>query len=561
MGIVANLRSAVAPSAIAQAMRAPRRVARIGTNGPPLGFPMPAIGAGVSLVDYRALGADADEWFSIMVEADRGYTAPMIDMFADARDRDSHLDGVTRKRVQSMSGRPINFRPPEGFENDKEALEIAASVRRIVLTESRQFRSMLAHLMTGAAYSYAVSPLRWTVNAYREHVPHLGWQHCNRFGFDRDSLRLGFYEGRYRSNWRVAPLDEYPDCFVAHVPMGGRSDYPWRRGPIRSCIIPSFIKRRGLHFWLVLAEKFGMPQPYAIVPEGLDHDGESTSDTIATVQAALRGFSTHWSATFSKGVEINSIPGSGAVKADVHKALIDWAEMTTSIAMLGQNLSTKAEGGSFAAVEVHRYVADDLHLADSTELAETITQQVVEPVVRYNFPGAPVPVCTISIGQQRAFSTQDVVSGIASEDEYRRGAGHEPQSDGGGGEYRRPTRVQVPATAPLMAKPGPKPTEAEDPADMPSHPAPDGAVTDIVAEPGAAPVAPAEDIQATALNGAQTASLLNIGQLLGEGAITMDFAVFTIINSFPSISEQDAVKALESIVPKRVEPDQPLAAE
>lgn len=404
-------------------------VPRIGTKGPTLGDVMPKANARVALVDYKARDANPADWFTIMTRADTGDTGPMIDIFSDARDRDSHLDGVISKRVSSMMGRPIVFRPPDYAEGDGEATDVAKRVTRILLSESLKFRAMLAHLMTGAAYGYSVAKLDWTTNARGEYVPHMEEAHPNRFAFDRDTLKIGFYKTAYRTATQIAPLSEYPDRFVAHVPMGGRSDYPWRRGPVRSCIIPSFIKRNGLQFWLTLAERFGMPQPYATVPEGADHDGESSDDTVATVQEALQNLGRYWSMVVTKGVEINAIPGAGNVSADVHRGLIDWAEMTESIALLGQNLTTKVDGGSFAATDAHRAVAADIHLADAVELSETITQQVVEPLVRYNWPGAPVPVCQISTGQRQTPTVEMVQAGIFSADEMRREMGFDARTD------------------------------------------------------------------------------------------------------------------------------------
>jgi phage gp29-like protein len=419
---------------------------RIGRKGPPVGDVMPALSASSRLVEYLALEGDPAAWFRIMQAADVGDTCQMIDTFGDSRDRDAHLDGVTRKRAQSMMGRPIAFPPAQGFEDDKEAQQIAKLTRRILLAESRDFRSMLAHLMTGAPYGFAVAKLRWTTNATSEYVPHLdaNGAHCNRFAFTRDTREIGFYAGTYRSHLNVKKLADYPDAFVAHVPMGGRSDYPWRRGAMRSCIIPSFIKRAGLRWWMRLCERFGMPQPYATIPQGIDHDGESDDDTAAVILASLKNLSTNWAAVFSEGVEIDSIPGSGNVNAEVHKGLIEWGNTTQSISMLGQNLTTEVQGGSFAAAESHRYVAGDLHLADATELASTITQQIVEPLVRYNWPGAPVPVCEIGTGAKQVPTEKDVEMGIFSDDERRRMLGHEAKADGSGAEYRRPVLVAVP---------------------------------------------------------------------------------------------------------------------
>lgn len=507
---------------------AKKQTPRIGKNGPPLAHPLPKQHAHQRVVEYLAEDADHAEWFSVMQRADRGDTGPMMDLFSDARDRDSHLDGVVRKRVQSMMGRPIVFRPPVGFERDRDALETAQFVSRVLLEESPQFRSQLCGLMAGAPYGYGVSKLLWRTNWRSERVPVLEWAHPNRFAFD-DCRRLGFYDGPYRSNTRIRALSEFPDQFVAHVPMGGRSDYPWRRGPMRSCIVPSFLKRKGLAFILPLLERFGMPMPYAKVPPGTDHDGQSNTDTIGVVQQALQDLTTHWSAVFSQGIEIDQIPGSGEAKGDAHKILIDWAEMTMSIAILGQNLSTKVEGGSFAAAEAHRYVAGDLHLADAVELAETITQQIVEPIIRYNRPGAPLPICEITTGAKQVFTIDDVREGVCSADERRRTLGHDAIPDGKGAEYR--TTVQVPAdieAAPVLE---------EEPA-----------AGEAIDTESVAPTEAVAKDPSTGLNGAQLAEAKQLLIDVQLGVLPKETAKALILASLPFSADQ-VEKMLAPIVP------------
>jgi len=90
-------------------------------------------------------------------------------------------------------------------------------------------------------------------------------------------------------------------------------------------------------------------------------------------------------------------------------------------------------------------VAGDLHLADATELASTITQQIVEPIIRYNRPGSPIPVCEIGTGAKQVPSEKDVEMGTFSRDERRRMMGHESIADGSGSVYERTVSVQVPA--------------------------------------------------------------------------------------------------------------------
>lgn len=470
MGFADTLRSAGASAAgviSSASAAATRSLARIGKNGPPVGEVMGPLSSYASLVEYRARDAKPQEWFQTIEAADRGDTGPQMDTFEDARLRDSHLDAVSAKRTQSMMARPIVVRPPEGYETDREALQAAQLGRRILLSESRAFRSGLVHLMAGTIYGYSVGGLRWTTNWDSMRVPHIEEIALNRFAFTREGLRIGFYDGPYRSAWKICPLSDYPDCFVVHTPLGGRSGQAWRRGAIRACIIPSFLKRKGLQFWLILGERFGMPQVYATLPEGVDDDDGNETNTARTVKNALKNLSANWSMVVSKGVELLSVPGSGDAKSGPHKELIDWAEMAESIAVLGQNLSTKVEGGSFAAAEAHRFVAADLHLADSIELGETITQQMMEPIIRYNMPGAPVPVVEISTGQKQVPERDDVLNGIFSDDERRRAMGHDAKPDGAGADYRRPVSVQVQAQ--IGDDPEDKPVAAPAPAAPPEQ--------------------------------------------------------------------------------------------
>lgn len=510
---------------------------RISRKGPPLPLELPEPDASTRLVVHEALNPDPQRWFRIMERADNGDTGPMIDMFADARDRDQHLDGVARKRAQSMMGRPVIFRPQDGLEADADAIDNARYVRHVLFFLSRSqsarelgFRSLLTHLMQAPVDSYAVSPLRWSVSRDGDHVPHFLWAHANRFCFDRESLDLSFYRDEYRVHHNAEPLSGHPDAFVAHVPVGGRSDYPWRRGAMRAAVIPSFIKRNGLKFWMTLAERFGMPQPYIKVPDDTDHDGEGPTDNVAVGMNAIANLGRTWGMVINQGFEVDVIPGSNSnIRGELHKDLIAWANTTQSVGLLGQNLTTEVSGGSFAAAESHRFVAADLHLADATELAETVTQQIVEPIIRYNRPGTPVPVCEISTLPKQVFTNEDVRDSVCTADERRRTMGHEAQPDGMGAEYRRPVSVQVPA----VIEPPPVDEEPTAPTD------------DQPAEPELEPGAEVKDPQA-ALNGAQVLALKDIVLSVASGELPRDTGIALIVAAFP-LSEEQASDIMGSV--------------
>ena len=468
-----SLRSSAAPAPTSTPEAAPALPASTSTSSgtaerrmsggkPPVVKLLEAPHALTTLVTYRALDARPQDWFNVMQRADQGDTAAMIEMFNDARDRDGHLDGVARKRSQSMVGRPITFRVPDGYEEDPEAHRAVAATRRALLCDSRGFKKALQHLMQAPVDGWAVCETFWRTNREGWWIPHLEPVLTVNTAFQLGTLKPGYYADHNRIHTSVIPFEEHPDKFVVHIPITGRSDYPWRRGAMRSCIIPSFVKRNGIKFWMTLAERFGMPQPFAKVPRGVDHDGKPTDDLFAEAEKAMQNLGRVWSMVVSNTIEIDSIPGSGNVRGEVHQKLIEWANTTQSVAMLGQNLTTVVQGGSFAAAESHRWVAGDLHLADATELADSLTEQVVEPFIRYNLPGAPVPIAEISTAQKQVFTENDVLHGTASRDERRRTLGHDAIPDGKGADYERTTSVQVPGYVPPPDGPSTEPTDPED---------------------------------------------------------------------------------------------------
>lgn len=76
-----------------------------------------------------------------------------------------------------------------------------------------------------------------------------------------------------------------------------------------------------------------------------------------------------------------------------------------------------------------------------------------------------------------------------------------------------------------------------------------------IATPGAAPVTGAVAVQDTALNGAQTASLLAITEAVSEGTLKPDGAVAMILAAFPTISEDLAKRIVAGVNEKPPEPE------
>lgn len=402
---------------------------------------------------HPGVGADIDRLDSMVRRAEDGYARDLQDFFSDTLDRDARAAAVCRTRCLGVQSRPINIVPPEGYETDKEAVEIAKRVKTILTRIApRASNPMTCSLRSGVGAMTMGSVRGWTVIEQEWGVTPEGWhapvalhlRHANRFGFD-DELR---FVRRDPSDPREGvPLDEWgPDRFIVHIPTGGRGDeYPWRRPVMLPIGFLSLFKKQGVKFWLRATERMGTPLPYAVVPSGMEH---IVDEAVAFLRKLANGTS---AVLWGDQIKIEQVPGSGDADGTPHKNLIDWIDTTEAILVLGQNLTTEVQSGSFAAANALNTVRLDILGADAGESGDTLSTQTIAPIVKHNWPGAPTPRAVIDTSAQLDWTLDDVKEGVCTEDEYRIAKGRGPKPDGTGSAFRKPaSQVQVPASYPAQ---------------------------------------------------------------------------------------------------------------
>jgi 2'-5' RNA ligase len=551
VGVFQTLASAVSGSAFRSAFRRapvvratpPAAPARLGKNGPPAGMLINAPRHYSPMVRQLALDADPSKVTAIYNRADYGDTPDLMDLYDGARGLDSRLSFCASKRVLAVQRCKMVFEPPPDQADDKEAAYVAADVTRLLTVESRHFRREVGSLAHAPLNGYAVAEKVWRQNRDGEWVPDLKWRHPNRFAW-LDEETIAWCESGYRTmaSGASVPLRNYPDKFVVHAPTAGNASYPWRRGAFRPLMLLSLSKRHDIRWWVQLIEQFGKPQLWAETPDNVDDDGSSSSGVVQKIIASLQALNEDWAAVFGRGVKVNAITKSGEVNGDLHRGFAEWCNTEIAIGTLGQNLTTEVQGGSLAATTAHRFVADDILEADGVELDETITQQVVEDVVRYNWPGAPVPRARLVTEREAEWTVDDVKEGICTPDEYRARKGGSALPDGKGAELRRPLSLQVPAGFPIAGLPAPTAAPLALPAPKPTDGVEAGDVIDVDAAPDQAV---AKDPTAS-LNGAQVTALLGIVEKVAAGLLPRETGIQSIVASFP-ISEAQAEKIMGSV--------------
>lgn len=350
---------------------------------------------------HPLINADVDTIHSVLMQLFRGYPASAMDLLDDLRDRDPRVDSVCRTRCLAVQGRSWSVRPVGAFSTDREALEIAGEVERIIREirdpDSGGWATIVGQAMDGVLRGYSVFEIEWGVNKRGLNAPiRLHWRHPNRFVWD-DSYKIRLWDmGRGASG---KPLnEEHPDRFLVFSPSAGRASLPTRRGVMLSALFPALFKRNTYRWWIKAAEKWGQPVPILRLPSGAE-------DQKAEALASINNIYGDWGIVVfgnDQDIKIESLAGSGNFNPDVYARFADLANVEITIGVLGQNLTTEISGGSFAAAKTHQEVRADLRVGDCTELDAFVTTQLVEAILRFNFPGGPDLAYQTDAGQHGA---------------------------------------------------------------------------------------------------------------------------------------------------------------
>lgn len=358
----------------------------------------------------------------IIAEADRGRTPRVINLCKTSRRRDSRLGAVCAVRILAIQSRAWVLTEPPGYEDDDVAkLNVARCTR--IFNEVQGLQQIIGHFALAVLEGHAVGEHQFRTNARGEWVSQPTLPRADRFiwgaeGIAKYDAGLDPYEGTPLANW--------PGKFIVHTPAAGESDDPWKRGAERSLLLGSYLKRLGVRFWLKMIERWGQPQIVATYAQGAENQKTKILD-------ALRAIGTDWRGVFPTGTTVT--PLNYTLASDLHEKFVQAQNVEQAIRILGQNLTTEVQGGSFAATSAHERMFMGLLIADLGELAETITDQWVRRIVELNWPGTPVPVWTFIPEQASPWTVQEWQAGLCTADEYRSGKGVESEPDGKGDRY------------------------------------------------------------------------------------------------------------------------------
>ncbi len=307
---------------------------------------------------------------SILREADAGDHYRQMELFEELEEKDAHIFSCLQTRKLSVANLDYQVLPPK---SGREAAKITQFVQESL--DRLELEQALIDLLDALGKGFSVLEIMWEVKQGAVAPEKLAWRHQKWFRPEETG------EG-FRLLSDAEPIrGEYlpPDKFIIHQ-YRARSGVASRGGILRVVVWMYLFKHYAVKDWVSFAEVFGMPLRLGKYPAG-----SSENDREVLLQAVVN-LAQDAAAIIPEGMSIEFVEAAKSASVNFYEGLARFCNQEISKAVLGQTLTTENVGsGSYALGKVHQEVRHDLMEADARALSQTITTQLVRPLVEYNF--------------------------------------------------------------------------------------------------------------------------------------------------------------------------------
>jgi phage gp29-like protein len=314
----------------------------------------------------------------MLLAAESGDPAAQAELFERMEEKDGELDAHLRTRKAGVLRLAWELEPADASEQAARAAELCRSA----LEALPGLHQALFDLLDAVPKGYSVLEVDWRTEPGRWRPARLTWRPQRWFVPDEDggALRMRAEGGEL--------VDVNPLNFLVHR-VQARSGFCARTGLLRSCVRAFVVRHFAWKDWLAFAEVYGMPPRVGWLRE----DAAWDSDEARELWQAVRGMGMDAAAVVREGNRIEVLDSAPDADGSLFEKIIERAGRELTLAVLGQTLTSGGEGGGSRALgQVHEHVRWDLVQSDAEALGRTLTEQLLEPVVRLNLgPGYPAP--------------------------------------------------------------------------------------------------------------------------------------------------------------------------
>lgn len=299
-------------------------------------------------------------------DAARGDMHDFLTLAEEIEEREPHYRYVLETRKNAVTS--LNAQVDPASESARD-VEIADFLRNGIV-ETPAFQTLPDMLLDGLSKGYSIVEVVWETE--KTWLPRsFIWRDPRLFQFDlatRKQFRLrmqGLAEG--------APLE--PLKYLTHVPLL-KMGLPARNGLARAAAWAFMFKSFSMRDWAQFLEIYGMPMRLGKYGPG------SSADDRAVLLAAVRNLGRDAAAIVPSGMTIDLVEAKG-FSDKPFEGNVRFIDEQLSKLVIGK--PGDGVGSSKAGEEVLDKVRADIKKSDARDLALTLMEQLIRPVVDLNF--------------------------------------------------------------------------------------------------------------------------------------------------------------------------------
>lgn len=295
-------------------------------------------------------------------------------LLIEAMRRDDRISACLRNRGHAILSRNGDFRidTAEGGSND-----VTDQVERWwprVVPDSVLFTTVIDMVMAG----FSIWRILWERTDRSWQPVGLERWYTSNIRFDRE--RQVFMARTKTQEVEVVPGD--PNWLV-FAPGGGRT---WMAGSVRALGLAFIMRQFNWRDWARFNERHGLPIIAIKEPAGQYAEGIKKGFYAGVKRMGSTGILRLPQANDNEGFELDIIEAKDRAYetfGEFYHALNN----SIAIHLLGQNLMTEAEGGSYALGTVQNLIRLDIRGADVDALSNALREQLINFWGFYNIPG------------------------------------------------------------------------------------------------------------------------------------------------------------------------------
>lgn len=235
-----------------------------------------------------------------------------------------------------------------------------------------KMHDIIGQLLDAVLYGYQITEIIWNkVGSFVVPTGFIG-KPQRWFKFDVDN-NLRFLTKSNQVQGVLVPMNK----FVTATNQA-TYDNPYGYPVLSSVFWPVSFRKNGYKWWCMFVEKYAIPWIKAKAPMGAkEAEIESVADMLENmVQDAI--------CVTPSEYEVEIFEASKQTSSQSFKMFMDFCNLEIAMSVLGTNLTTEVQGGSYAASQTHQEVRFDLTEGD-THIVEDAFNKLIELADEVNF--------------------------------------------------------------------------------------------------------------------------------------------------------------------------------